>query len=160
MSEPAPLFAACSSPRRRNPGQHLQRSSGEAITKAPIRRPLRLPATQQRQIPSIQRYCGEHSFSHRRRSRPWTLIRVSAKALPRGVVDQQVRHRCIPTARFMIVLLHPHPQSLPWVDASLPNNLHLFLIYPVLSCQTDAVNAAQSTPAVPLEKSNSAYDSL
>lgn len=110
------------------PKDHLAKSSQ--------RRPFggRMPVTWQRQMPPIRRLCGERSFSHRRQNnRPWIPVRVSARARPRAVVDQQVLHRCFQTSHFTTVFLHPRLQSLLLADASLRNNHHLCRIYPIPS---------------------------
>jgi len=121
------------------PKDHLARPSQ--------RRPFggRKPVTRQRQMRPIRRSCGEPSFSHRRRNNQlWIPVRVSARARPRAVVE--VLHRYFQTGHFSIVFLHPRLQSLPLADASLPNNHHPCLIYPIPSWPRQRLSTRLNLP--------------
>ena len=158
LSEPTPLFAAGSSPRR-NPGQHPQRSSGEAIAKAPVRRPLARNATTSDSVnstvlrrtlifPSEAKQTVDSNTGLRKSSS--TRRRRSASAA--SVHSNRSLHDRAPTP--------PPPKSPMGRRFSTEQSPPIPHIPSSLMAQTDAVNAAQSSLAVPLEKSNSAYDSL
>src|SRR5258707_362830 len=123
------------------PKDHLAKSSQ--------RRPFggRLLATRQRQMPPIQRLCGERLFSHRRRNNQlWTPVRVSERVRPGAVVDQQVLDQCFQIGHFTIVFLLPRLQSLPLADASLRNNHHPCRIYPIPSWPRQRLSTRLNLP--------------
>jgi hypothetical protein len=159
LSEPMPLLAAGSSARR-NLGQSPQRPSGEVIAKAPIRRPLARNTTAADSTNStiVRRTLIFPSEAKQSMSDSGTGLRKSSSTRRRrsasaaSTHSNRSLHDRAPT---------PPPSKSPTTrrfstDKSPPvPHIPGSLLIP-----TEAVNASQSASAVPLEKSNSAYDSL
>lgn len=160
LSEPTPLLAAGSSARR-NLGQSPQRPSGEVIAKAPIRRPLARNATTAADstnstilrrtliFPSEAKQSMSDSGTGLRKSSS-TRRRRSASAA--SVHSNPSLHDRAPTP--------PPPKSPISRRFSTDKSPPVPHIPGSFLTPTEAVNASQSASAIPLEKSNSAYDSL
>ena len=154
LAEPAPVLAA--SDLHHDVGQSSPRPSGEFVGKAPVRRPVtRKPdanaAVVRRTLifPSeakqstLELGTGLRKSSSTRRRRSASAASVHSSSL----------HDRVPTP--------PPPKSPTGRRFSSEQSPPLPLIPNSLLSQTEAVsNLPQSAPAVPLEKSNSAYDSL
>jgi serine/arginine repetitive matrix protein 2 len=160
LSEPTPSLAAGSSAHR-NLGQSPQRPSGEVIAKAPIRRPLARNAATAADstnstilrrtliFPSEAKQSISDSGAGLRKSSS-TRRRRSASAA--SVHSNPSLHDRVPTP--------PPPKSPISRRFSTDKSPPVPHIPGSFLTPTEAVNASQSVSAFPLEKSNSAYDSL
>jgi hypothetical protein len=159
-SEPAPASAPGSTAQRslmRTP----QRPSGETVEKAPIRRPLArngtpsesanstvlrrtliFPSEVRQPTPEPGASLRKSSSTRRRRSTSAVSMNSNTRPL----------HERAPTP--------PPPKSPTGRRFSAEQSPPMPHIPNSLLAQTETINAPQSAPAVPLEKSNSAYDSL
>ena len=157
LNEPTPPLAVGSSPRR-NLGQSPQRPSGEAITKAPIRRPQARNAAASDAANStvVRRTLIFPSEAKQSTLDPSTGLRKSSSTRRRRSATSILSNRSlldrVPTP--------PPPKSPTGRRFSAEQSPPMPHIPNSLLAQTEAINAPQPTAAVPLEKSNSAYDSL
>jgi len=157
LNEPTPPLAVGSSPRR-DFGQSPQRPSGEVIAKAPIRRPLaRNAAASDATNPSVvRRTLIFPSEAKQSTLDPSTGLRKSSSTRRRrsagSMLSNRSLHDRVPTP--------PPPKSAASRRFSAEQSPPMPHIPNSLLAQTEAINAPQPTSAVPLEKSNSAYDSL
>jgi len=155
LSETTPLSATDAGPRR-NP----QGPSGEVIGKAPVRRPLARNATTLDSTNStvVRRTLIFPSEAKQSTLEPGTGLRKSSSTRRRrstsaaSMHSNRSLHDRVPTP--------PPPKSPTGRRFSAEQSPPMPLIPSSLMAQTEAINAPQSAPAVPLEKSNSAYDSL
>ncbi|KAH9967959.1 hypothetical protein BC827DRAFT_458972 [Russula dissimulans] len=158
LSGPTPLSATDAGPPR-NLGQPPQRP-GEVIGKAPIRRPLPRNATTPDPTNStvVRRTLIFPSEAKQSTLEPGTGLRKSSSTRRRrstsaaSMHSNRSLHDRVPTP--------PPPKSPTGRRFSAEQSPPMPHIPSSLMAQTEAINAPQSAPAVPLEKSNSAYDSL
>jgi serine/arginine repetitive matrix protein 2 len=161
-SEPTQLLTASSSPRR-NLGQSPQRPSGEVIAKAPVRRPpaRNAAAADSTNSTVVRRTLIFPSEAKQSLSDSGTGLRKSSSTRRRRSTSAASMHSNHP--------LHdrvptPPPPKSPtgrrFSTEQSPPVPHIPHIPGSLLTPTEAVNAPQSALAGPLEKSNSAYDSL
>ncbi|KAI0303486.1 hypothetical protein B0F90DRAFT_1711422 [Multifurca ochricompacta] len=159
-SKPAPLFTGGSSARR-----HIRlpspRSSSEVIGKPPVRRPLahNTPPSDPANAAVVRRTLILPSEAKLPVSEPGAALRKSSSTRRRrsasaaSVHSNRSLHDRVPTP--------PPPKSPTGQRFSAEQSPPLPHIPTSLLSQTEAMgNALQSAPAIPLEKSNSAYDSL
>lgn len=159
LSEPTPLLAAGASTHR-NLGQSPQRPSGEVIAKAPIRRPLARNATAADSTNStiVRRTLIFPSEAKQPMSDSGTGLRKSSSVRRRrsasaaSVHSNPSLHDRAPTP--------PPPKSPISRRFSTDKSPPVPHIPGSFLTPTEAVNASQSVSAMPIEKSNSAYDSL
>ncbi len=158
-SESAPVSAGGSSAQR-SVVQSSQQPSGEIIEKAPIRRPLARNGTTAESVNStiVRRTLIFPSEARQPTPEPGASLRKSSSTRRRrstGAVSMHSNrslHDRVPTP--------PPPKSPTGRRFSAEQSPPMPHIPNSLLAQTEAINAPQSAPAVPLEKSNSAYDSL
>jgi serine/arginine repetitive matrix protein 2 len=157
-SEPAPTSAPGSTTQR-SLVQTPQRPSGETVEKAPIRRPLARNGTPSESANStiVRRTLIFPSEARQPTPEPGASLRKSSSTRRRrstGAVSISNRplHERVPTP--------PPPKSPTGRRFSAEQSPPMPHIPNSLLAQTETINAPQSAPAVPLEKSNSAYDSL
>jgi serine/arginine repetitive matrix protein 2 len=160
LSEPAPLFGTGSPGSRYSVGQSSLRPPGDNIGKAPIRRPstrntttsdannatvvrrtLIFPAEARQSVLEPGMGLRKSSSTRRRRS-----------ASAASTHSNRSLHDRVPTP--------PPPKSSAARRFSAEQSPPLPLIPNSLMAQTQAISIPQPTSAIPLEKSNSAYDSL
>ena len=159
FNQPTPLVATGSSARI-NPGQSPQRPSGEVIAKAPLRRPLARGATTADSTNSavLRRTLIFPSEAKQSTSDSGTGLRKSSSTRRRrsagaaSVHSNRSPHDRVPTP--------PPPKSPTSRRFSTDPSPPVPRIPGSLFTPAEAVIAPQSALAVPLEKSNSAYDSL
>lgn len=159
LNEPTPPLAVGSSPRR-DFGQSPQRPSGEVIAKAPIRRPLARNAAASDATNStvVRRTLIFPSEAKQSTLDPSTGLRKSSSTRRRrstsagSILSNRSLHDRVPTP--------PPPKSAASRRFSTEQSPPMPHIPNSLLAQTEAINAPQPTSAIPLEKSNSAYDSL
>jgi serine/arginine repetitive matrix protein 2 len=156
LSGPAPLSAAGSSAHR----SLVQSPQREIIEKAPIRRPLARNATTSdaakstivRQIPifpsEARRSTPDPGMGLRKNSSTRRRRSTSAPSM----LSKRSLHDRVPTPP-------PRKSSTTW-RFSAEQSPPVPHIPSSLLSQTEAIYAPQSAPAIPLEKSNSDYDSL
>lgn len=159
-SEPAPASAP-GSIAQRSLVQTPQRPSDEIVEKAPIRRPLArngtpsesanstivrrtliFPSEARQPTPEPGASLRKSSSTRRRRSTSAVSVQNSNRPL----------HERVPTP--------PPPKSPTGRRFSADQSPPMPHIPNSLLAQTETIKAPQSAPAVPIEKSNSAYDSL
>jgi serine/arginine repetitive matrix protein 2 len=157
LSETAPLFGTSSPGSRYSVGQPSLRPPGDIIGKAPIRRPstrntttsdaavvrrtLIFPAEARQSVLEPGMGLRKSSSTRRRRS-----------ASAASTHSNRSLHDRVPTP--------PPPKSSAARRFSAEQSPPLPLIPNSLMAHTQAISTPQPTSAVPLEKSNSAYDSL
>jgi serine/arginine repetitive matrix protein 2 len=159
LSGPAPLSAAGSSANR-SLVQSPQRPSGEIIEKAPIRKPLARNATTSEDAKStiVRRTLIFPSEARQSTPEPGMGLRKSSSTRRRrstsaaSMLSNRSLHDRVPTP--------PPPKSSTARRFSAEQSPPMPHIPSSLLAQTEAISAPQSAPAVPLEKSNSAYESL
>ena len=157
LNEPTPPLAVGSSPRR-DFGQSPQRPAGEVIAKAPTRRPLARNAAASDAANStvVRRTLIFPSEAKQSTLDPSTGLRKSSSTRRRrsaaSMLSNRSLHDRVPTP--------PPPKSPISRRFSAEQSPPMPHIPNSLLAQTEAINAPQPTLAVPLEKSNSAYDSL
>jgi hypothetical protein len=158
LIEPTQPLAVGSSPRR-DFEQSPQRPSGEVIAKAPIRRPLARNAAASDATNStvVRRTLIFPSEARQSTLDPSTGLRKSSSMRRRrtsagSVLSNRSLHDRVPTP--------PPPKSTANRRFSTEQSPPMPHIPNSLLAQTEAISAPQATSAVPLEKSNSAYDSL
>jgi hypothetical protein len=155
----APLSATGSSTHR-SLVQSPQRPSGEVIEKAPIRRPLARNATTSESANStiVRRTLIFPSEARQSTPDPGMGLRKSSSTRRRRSASAASVH----SNRSLLdrVPTPPPPKSTTGRRFSAEQSPPMPHIPSSLLAQTEAINTPQSTPAVPLEKSNSAYDSL
>ena len=155
-SEPAPASA----PAQRSLVQTPQRPSSETVEKAPIQRPLARNGTPSESANStiVRRTLIFPSEARQPTPDPGTSLRKSSSTRRRrsasavSVNSNRPLHDRAPTP--------PPPKSPTARRFSAEQSPPMPHIPNSLLAQTETINAPQSAPAVPLEKSNSAYDSL
>ncbi|KAI0290518.1 hypothetical protein BC826DRAFT_1026970 [Russula brevipes] len=156
-SEPMPLFAGGSSARS-SVGQPPRGPSGEVVGKTPIRRPLARNATAPESAHStiLRRTLIFPSEGKQSTLEPGTGLRKSSSTRRRrstaSVHSNRSLHDRVPTP--------PPPKTSANRRFSAEQSPPVPHIPNSLLAQTEAVNAPQSAPVIPLEKSSSAYDSL
>lgn len=158
-SGPVPLSAVRSSAHR-SLVQPSQRPAGEIIEKAPIRRPLARNAATSEAANStiVRRTLIFPSEARQATPEPGMGLRKSSSTRRRrstsaaSMLSNRSLHDRVPTP--------PPPKSSTARRFSAEQSPPMPHIPSSLMAQTEAINAPQSAPAVPLEKSNSAYDSL
>ena len=158
-SEPAPASASGSTAES-SLVQTSQQSSGETVEKAPIRRPLARNGTPSESANStiVRRTLIFPSEARQPTPEPGASLRKSSSTRRRrstGAVSMNSNrplHERTPTP--------PPPKSPTGRRFSAEQSPPMPHIPNSLLAQTETINAPQSAPAVPLEKSNSAYDSL
>ena len=158
-SEPG-LASAPGSTAQRSLVQTLQPPSGETVEKAPIRRPLARNGTPSESAnPTVvRRTLIFPSEARQPTPEPGASLRKSSSTRRRrstGAVSTNSNrplHDRAPTP--------PPPKSPTGRRFSAEQSPPMPHIPNSLLAQTETINAPQSAPAVPLEKSNSAYDSL
>jgi serine/arginine repetitive matrix protein 2 len=157
--EPAPASAPGSTAQR-SLVQTPQRRSGESVEKAPIRRPLARNGTPSESANStiVRRTLIFPSEARQPTPEPGANLRKSSSTRRRrstsavSVNSNRPLHERVPTP--------PPPKSPTARRFSAEQSPPVPHIPNSLLAQTETINAPQSAPAVPLEKSNSAYDSL
>ena len=155
-SEPAPASA----PAQRSLVQTPQRPSSETVEKAPIQRPLARNGAPSESANStiVRRTLIFPSEARQPTPDPGTSLRKSSSTRRRrsasavSVNSNRPLHDRAPTP--------PPPKSPTARRFSAEQSPPMPHIPNSLLAQTETINAPQSAPAVPLEKSNSAYDSL
>jgi serine/arginine repetitive matrix protein 2 len=158
-SESVPVSAGSSSAQW-SVAQSSQQPSGEVIEKAPIRRPLARNGTTAESVNStiVRRTLIFPSEARQPTPEPGASLRKSSSTRRRrstGAVSMHSNrslHDRVPTP--------PPPKSPTGRRFSAEQTPPMPHIPNSLLAQTEAIKAPQSAPAVPLEKSNSAYDSL
>jgi serine/arginine repetitive matrix protein 2 len=159
LSGPGSLSAAGSSAHR-SLVQSPQRPSGEIIEKAPIRRPLARNATTSESANStiLRRTLIFPAGAGQSTPEPGISLRKSSSTRRRRSASAASVH----SNRSLLdrVPTPPPPKSTTGRRFSAEQSPPMPHIPSSLMAQTEAINAPQSAPAVPLEKSNSAYDSL
>ena len=158
-SEPAPASAPGSTTQR-SLVQTPQRPSGETVERAPIRRPLARNGTPSESAnPTIvRRTLIFPSEARQPTPEPGASLRKSSSTRRRrsasaaSMHSNRPLHDRVPTP--------PPPKSPTGRRFSAEQSPPMPHIPSSLLAQTETINAPQSAPAVPLEKSNSAYDSL
>ncbi len=158
-SEPAPASAAGSTTQR-SLVQTAPRPSGEIVERAPIRRPLAHDGTTAESANStiVRRTLIFPSEARQPTPEPGASLRKSSSTRRRrstsaaSMHSNRPLHDRVPTP--------PPPKSSTGRRFSAEQSPPMPHIPNSLLAQTEAINAPQSAPAVPLEKSNSAYDSL
>jgi hypothetical protein len=155
----APLSAAASSAHR-SLVQSPQRPSGETIEKAPIRRPLARNATPSEAANStiLRRTLIFPSEARQSTPEPGMGLRKSSSTRRRRSASAASAHS--QPSLLDRVPTPPPPKTTTGRRFSAEQSPPMPHIPSSLLAQTEAINAPQSAPAVPLEKSNSAYDSL
>jgi serine/arginine repetitive matrix protein 2 len=160
LTEPAPLFGSASPGSRRNLGQPSLRPPGEVMVKAPIRRPsTRNTATSDSgNATVVRRTLIFPSEAKQTVLDPGTGLRKSSSTRRRrsasaaSTHSNRSLHDRVPTP--------PPPKSSAARRFSAEQSPPMPHISTSLLAQTQAISAPQPAPAVPIEKSNSAYDSL
>ena len=157
-SEPAPASAPGSTAQR-SLVQTPQRPSGEIVEKAPTRRPLARNGTPSETANStiVRRTLIFPSEARQATPEPGASLRKSSSTRRRRSasavsISNRPLHERVPTP--------PPPKSPTGRRFSAEQSPPMPHIPNSLLTQTETINAPQSAPAVPLEKSNSAYDSL
>lgn len=158
LSGTTPLSAAGSSAHR-SLLPSPQRPSGEIIENSPIRRPLARNAATSESANStiVRRTLIFPSEARQSTPEPGAGLRKSSSTRRRrstsaaSISNRPLLDR-VPTP--------PPPKSSTARRFSAEQSPPMPHIPSSLMAQTEAINAPQSAPAVPLEKSNSAYDSL
>jgi serine/arginine repetitive matrix protein 2 len=157
LSEPAPLFGASSPGSRRSLGQPSLRPPGDVIGKAPVRRPSnRNAATSDATV--VRRTLIFPSEARQSTLDPGTGLRKSSSTRRRrsasatSMHSNRSLHDRVPTP--------PPPKSQAARRFSAEQSPPMPHIPNSLLAQTQAISVPQPALAVPLEKSNSAYDSL
>ena len=154
----ATLPLAVSSSSHGDFGQSPQRPSGEVIGKAPIRRPLARNAAASDAANStvVRRTLIFPSEAKQSTLDPSTGLRKSSSTRRRrsasSMLSNRSPHDRVPTP--------PPPKSPTNRRFSTEQSPPMPHIPNSLLAQTEAINAPQPVHAVPIEKSNSAYDSL
>jgi serine/arginine repetitive matrix protein 2 len=157
-SEPAPPSAPGSTAQR-SLVQTPRRPSDETVEKAPIRRPLARNGAPSESANStiVRRTLIFPSEARQPTPEPGASLRKSSSTRRRrstsavSVHSNRPLHERVPT---------PPPPKSPGRRFSAEQSPPMPHIPNSLLAQTETINAPQSAPAVPLEKSNSAYDSL
>ena len=155
LSGPVPLSAVRSSAHS-SLVQQPQRPSGEIIEKAPIRR--RNATTSEAANSTIVRrtLIFPSEATQARQATPEPLRRTSTRrrrsTSAASIPSNRYLHDRVPTP--------PPPKSSTARRFSAEQSPPMPHIPSSLMAQTEAVNAPQSAPAIPLKNSNSAYDSL
>ena len=158
LGGPAPLSAAGSSAHR-SLLPSPQRPAGEVIENAPVRRPVARNAATSESANStiVRRTLIFPSEARQSTPEPGASLRKSSSTRRRrstsaaSISNRPLLDR-VPTP--------PPPKSSTARRFSAEQSPPMPHIPSSLMAQTEAINAPQSGPAVPLEKSNSAYDSL
>jgi hypothetical protein len=159
-SDPPPSEAAPASATSSTAQPSLvQRPSGETVEKAPIRRPLARNGTPSESANStiVRRTLIFPSEARQPTPEPGASLRKSSSTRRRRStsavsISNRPLHERVPTP--------PPPKSPTGRRFSAEQSPPMPHIPNSLLAQTETINAPQSAPAVPLEKSNSAYDSL
>lgn len=159
LSEPAPAPAPGSTAQR-SLVQTPQRTSSETVEKANIRRPLARNGTPSESANStvVRRTLIFPSEARQPTPEPGASLRKSSStrrhrsASAMSMNSNRPLHERAPTP--------PPPKSPTGRRFSAEQSPPMPHIPNSLLAQTETINAPQSAPAVPLEKSNSAYDSL
>jgi serine/arginine repetitive matrix protein 2 len=158
-SEPAPASAPGTTAQRSI--MQAQRPSGESAERAPIRRPLARNGTPSESANStvVRRTLIFPSETRQPTPEPGASLRKSSSTRRRRSTsavsvnsNNRPLHERAPTP--------PPPKSPTGRRFSAEQSPPMPHIPNSLLAQTETINAPQSAPAVPLEKSNSAYDSL
>jgi serine/arginine repetitive matrix protein 2 len=158
-SDPAPASAPGSTAQR-SLVQTPQRPSEESVEKAPIRRPLARNGAPSESVNStiVRRTLIFPSEARQPTPEPGASLRKSSSTRRRrsasavSMHSNRPLHERVPTP--------PPPKSPTGRRFSAEQSPPMPHIPNSLLAQTETINAPQSAPAVPLEKSNSAYDSL
>jgi serine/arginine repetitive matrix protein 2 len=157
-SESAPASTPGSTAQR-SLVQTPQRPSGEIVEKAPIRRPLARNGTPSETANStiVRRTLIFPSEARQPTPEPGASLRKSSSTRRRRStsavsISNRPLHERVPTP--------PPPKSPTGRRFSAEQSPPMPHIPNSLLAQTETINAPRSAPAVPLEKSNSAYDSL
>lgn len=158
-SEPAPASAPGSTAQR-SLVQTPQRPSDETVEKAPIRRPLARNGAPSEAVNStiVRRTLIFPSEARQPTPEPGASLRKSSSTRRRrstsavSMHSNRPLHERVPTP--------PPPKSPTGRRFSAEQSPPMPHIPNSLLAQTETINTPQSAPAVPLEKSNSAYDSL
>ena len=159
LSEPAPASAPGSAAQR-SLVQTTQRPSGETVEKTPIRRPLARNGTPSESANStiVRRTLIFPSEARQPTPEPGVSLRKSSSTRRRRSTSAASMHSNRPLQDR--VPTPPPPKSPSGRRFSAEQSPPMPHIPNSLLAQTETINAPQSAPAVPLEKSNSAYDSL
>jgi serine/arginine repetitive matrix protein 2 len=159
LSGPAPLSAASTSAHR-SLVQSPQRPSGEIIEKAPIRRPLARNATTSEDAKStiVRRTLIFPSEARQSTPEPGMGLRKSSSTRRRRSTSAASMHS--KRSLHDRVPIPPPPKSSTARRFSAEQSPPVPHIPSSLLAQREAIDALQSAPPVPLERSNSAYDSL
>ena len=159
LSEPAPILSAGSGSRR-SLGQPLPRPSGDLTGKAPVRRPStrNTLTSDSANAAVVRRTLIFPSEGRQSTLDPGVGLRKSSSTRRRrstsaaSVQSNRSLHDRVPTP--------PPPKSSAARRFSTEPSPPMPHIPTSLLAQTQAITAPQSAPVFPLEKSNSAYDSL
>jgi serine/arginine repetitive matrix protein 2 len=159
LSDPAPLLGTGSSGPRYSVGQPSLRPPGDIIGKAPIRRPsTRNTTTSDANNAVVRRTLIFPAEARQSVLEPGMGLRKSSSTRRRrsasaaSTHSNRSLHDRVPTP--------PPPKSSAARRFSAEQSPPLPLIPNSLMAQTQAISTPQPTSAIPLEKSNSAYDSL
>jgi len=159
-NDPSPSEPAPGSTAQRGLVQAPQRPSGETIEKAPVRRPLARNGIPSESANStiVRRTLIFPSEARQQTPEPGASLRKSSSTRRRrstsavSMHSNRPLHDRVPTP--------PPPKSPTGRRFSAEQSPPMPHIPNSLLAQTETIKAPQSAPAVPLEKSNSAYDSL